>query len=402
MSKAQENSHGRYEAAGGKLVTPVTLFLGALVAIAAYFVLIRFIYGIGAPTAFGPITNLNDGYSWGIWVVYDVVIGTGLACGGYALALLVYVFNKGEYHPLVRPALLASVFGYTLGGMAVMVDLGRWWNFWHILSPSYANPNSVMFEVAVCIALYIHVLWFEFSPTMFERWGWKNAARRVNKVMWVLVALGCLFPMMHQSSLGSLLIVMGAKVDPRWHTMMLPALFLLSAISMGFAVVMFEATLSADGFRRPRETPMLKKLAVVLAGILAVYLALRFADLAVRGQIPALFQGDFLARMFWLEIALFALPILLFSRAEWRESPQVLFAGSVSMLLAASLYRVDGFLVAMTPNGDAFHYFPSVPELMVTIGMIAFEVLAYIVLARVLPVMHAHAAPKAVPVAAGD
>ena len=378
----------KYESAGGRLVTPTTVFLAALVAIAAYYVAVRFIYGMGA------VTNLNDGYSWGIWVVYDVVIGTGLACGGYAMALLVYVFNKGEHHPLVRPALLASVFGYSLGGAAVLVDLGRWWNFWHILSPAYFNPNSVMFEVAVCIALYICVLWLEFSPSIFERLGWKRAAKRVNKIMWVLVALGCLFPMMHQSSLGSLLIVMGAKVDPRWHTMLLPLLFLLSAISMGFAVVMFEATLSAEGFRRPREVHMLKKLAAVLAGILAVYLVVRFGDLAWRGQIPALFQGDFLARMFWLEIALFALPIALFLSPAMRESPRALFVGSVSMLLAASLYRIDGFLVALTPNGDAFSYFPSVPELMVSIGMIAFEILAYIVLARLLPVMHAHEAPK--------
>ena len=105
---------------GGKLVTPVTLFLALLTLIAGVIALIRFIFGLGA------VTNMSDGYSLGIWIVYDVVIGSGLACGGYVMALLVYIFNKGEYHPLVRPALLASLLGYTLAGVSVMMDMGRY------------------------------------------------------------------------------------------------------------------------------------------------------------------------------------------------------------------------------------------------------------------------------------
>ena len=116
---------------GGKLITPVTLFLGALTIAAGVIALIRFIFGLGS------VTNMSDGYSLGIWIVYDVVIGSGLACGGYVMALLVYIFNKGEYHPLVRPALLASLLGYTLAGVSVMMDMGRYWNAWHIFWPGY-------------------------------------------------------------------------------------------------------------------------------------------------------------------------------------------------------------------------------------------------------------------------
>ena len=74
----------------------------ALIGVAGVILLLRLIFGLGA------VTNINDGYSWGIWVVYDVMVGSAFACGGYAVALLVYIFNKGEYHPLVRPALLAA------------------------------------------------------------------------------------------------------------------------------------------------------------------------------------------------------------------------------------------------------------------------------------------------------
>ena len=159
---------------GGRLLNAVTLSCGVLVAVMLAVLAVRFTFGLGSVAA------LNDGYPWGIWVVVDVVIGSAFACGGYAMALLVYIFNKGEYHPLVRPALLASLFGYTLAGASVIFDLGRWWNFWHIFWPGYAQVNSVMFEVAVCISAYIVVMWIEFSPTFMEQMG-DYVARRADE-----------------------------------------------------------------------------------------------------------------------------------------------------------------------------------------------------------------------------
>ena len=218
-----------HAAIGGELMSPFTLVLGALIAIAMYFLAQRFIYGLGA------VTNINNGYPWGIWVVWDVVIATGFACGGYAMALVTYILNKGEYHHLVRPALTASLFGYSLGGLSVLIDLGRYWNFWHILWPGYAQPGSVMFEVAACISCYILVLWIEFSPAFLEHFGFKNLKAKLSKVMFAFIGLGVLLPTMHQSSLGSLLVVFGYQIHPLWQTPLLPLLFLLTAVCMGFA-----------------------------------------------------------------------------------------------------------------------------------------------------------------------
>ena len=71
------------------LLTPPFLVLGAFGVTAIVLLLVRFFSGMGT------VTNLNGGYPWGIWVVYDIVVGTAFACGGYALAVTVYVFNKG-------------------------------------------------------------------------------------------------------------------------------------------------------------------------------------------------------------------------------------------------------------------------------------------------------------------
>ena len=148
---------------GGPIVTKPFMVLGLLVLIGGYFILRRFLFGMG------DVSNMSNGYPIGTWVVLDVVIGTAFGCGGFAMALLVYIFNRNTYHPLMRPALLGGVFGYTLAGLAVMIDLGRYWNAFNLLLPWYAQINSVIFEVALCVMAYITVLWIEFWPAFLER-----------------------------------------------------------------------------------------------------------------------------------------------------------------------------------------------------------------------------------------
>ena len=368
---------------GGNLLTPFTLLLGLLAAIAGVILLYRMIYGLGA------VTHLNDGYPFGIWIAYDVVVGSAFACGGYAMALLVYIFNRGEYHPLVRPALLASLFGYTLAGVSVIFDLGRWWNFWHIFWPGYAQVNSVMFEVAVCISAYIVVMWIEFSPTFLEKWGMKDVKRKLNRLLFFFIALGVLLPSMHQSSLGSLLVIFGQQIHPLWQSgWLLPVIYLMTAILLGFAVVIFEATLSATGFGRPLETKVLTPLSKIMFGLLAAYIVVRIADLLFRGALGTAFAATWQAFWFWIEMACFVVPLVTLASESARRSAAKLFVGAVLLMLGGFLLRINGFLVGYM-TGDGWHYFPSFAELMVTVGLIAFEILAYIVIVRKFPVLPA-------------
>ena len=366
---------------GGRLVTPFTVLLGALTAIAAAILLYRFIYGLGA------VTNLNDGFPWGIWIAYDVVIGSAFACGGYAIALLVYIFNRGEYHPLVRPALLASLFGYTLAGVSVIFDLGRWWNVWHIFWPGYAQVNSVMFEVAVCITAYIVVMWIEFSPVFLEKLGMKDVKGKLNKLLFFFIALGVLLPSMHQSSLGSMLVVFGYQIHPLWQSgALLPLIYLMTAVLLGFAVVIFEATLASTGFRRTMETDILARLSRIMYWLLAAYVVVRLGDLLLRGALGSAFNATLEAFMFWLEMIAFLVPLALLASASGRANPSRLFVSAVLLMAGGFLLRINGFLVGYE-TGPGWHYFPALPELLVTIGLIAFEVLAYIVFVRTLPVL---------------
>jgi Ni/Fe-hydrogenase subunit HybB-like protein len=368
---------------GGKLLTKPFLILSLLFMLALAILLARFIFGLGA------VTNINDGYPWGIWIVIDVMIGTAFGCAGYSVALLVYLFNRGEYHPLMRSALMAGMFGYTLAGIAVIFDLGRYWQFYTLLLPWYVQLNSVMLEVAWCVMAYVIVLWIEFTPAFLERFGLENLRGKLSKVLFFFIALGILLPTMHQSSLGTMAVVAGYQISPLWQTQMLPPLFLISAVLMGYAIVPFESVLAATGLRQPLETRLLAKISGVALVVTLLYLALRFGDLLWRGALDLAFAGDTDAVTFWIENLLFILPVLLLARRRWRTDRRLVFISAISLLLAGSLYRLNVYIIGYHPfAGGNWSYFPSVPEIMVTVGIFSFEVILYLLFVKNLPVLH--------------
>jgi Ni/Fe-hydrogenase subunit HybB-like protein len=337
----------------------------------------------------GAVTHINDGYPWGIWIVVDVMIGTAFGCAGYAIALVVYVLNRGEYHPLVRPAMMAGLFGYALAGAAVIVDLGRYWQMYTLFLPWYVQTNSVMLEVAWCVMAYVVVLAIEFSPAVLERFGLTDARQKLSKVLFFFIAVGVLLPTMHQSSLGTMIVVLGFKLSPLWQTQLLPLMFLVTAILMGFAIVPFEAILAARGFRRPIETRILGKLSVFTALLLAGYLVIRVADLIVRGQVGAAFTVSLESVMFWIENGLFVLALVMLARPAYRTNPRMMFIAAVVLLVAGSIYRINAYLIGYHPAGG-WNYFPSVTEILVTVGMFSIEILLYLLFVKQLPVLPRH------------
>jgi Ni/Fe-hydrogenase subunit HybB-like protein len=379
------------EAIGGRLLTMPFRFLSVFFAIAGLLILYRLATGLGRLTA------MNDGYPWGLWIAFDVVTGTALACGGYSVALLVYVLNRGTYHPMIRPAILTSALGYTLAGAGVGLDVGRWWSIWRVpLVFWHWNLNSVLLEVALCIMAYTFVLWIELSPAVLETGqearspAVRKFARRalplVNRSLLWLTALGILLPTMHQSSLGALMLLAGPRLHPLWNTGWLPLLFLLSCIGMGYAAVVFEAALSGWLFKREPERDMLAGLGRAIIPFTAVYLVLRIGDLVVRGQIGALFAFDLYSVMALLELGLTAAAALMLLGEARRRHLGTLFRAAMLLMLAGSLYRFDTYLVAFRPGGH-WSYFPSVGEILVTFGLVAGEIMLYIVIVKLFPII---------------
>jgi Ni/Fe-hydrogenase subunit HybB-like protein len=380
---------------GGPLLTRSFNVLLALVGLMGLVVAWRAVAGLGATTA------LSDGYPWGLWIAFDVVTGTALACGGYAVALLVYILNKGRYHPLVRPALLTSALGYSMAGFSVVVDVGRPWLAWKLPIQFWNwNLNSILLEVALCIMAYTVVLWIELSPVFLEKGkesSWprvrrfaERASPRMEKALLWFVALGMLLPTMHQSSLGSMMLLSGPRLHPLWNTPWLPLLFLMSCLAMGYAAVIFESTLSSHFFRRPRETRMLQALSGVMFWVLLAFGAFRLLEVAARGALGRVAALDRYAAFFLAETALVAVPLALLASRARRSDPRRLFQAALLLMLGGGLYRFDTYLVAFNP-GDHWSYFPAVPELLFTLGIVAFEIAVYIAVVRKFPILRGQA-----------
>jgi len=376
---------------GGPMMTPTVRVLLFVFLVGAALTVWRFAVGLG------PSTGLSDGYPWGIWIAFDVVTGTALACGGYAIALLVYIFNKGKYHPLVRPALLTSALGYSVAAIGIIIDVGRPWYIWRIpISVGKWNLDSALLEVALCVMAYVMVLWLELSPAFLEKWqdsgktGLANFSRGLSKFMdkaliW-FIALGLILPTMHQSSLGSVIMLAGPRLHPLWHTPWLPFLFLISCIGMGYAVVVMESTLSSRAFGRRREDKMLASLSNVIAGFLLLYVVFRLGDLFLRGRGPLMISSGYLSVLFWLEIALFLLPAVMLLAYRGKIPIACMFRASTMIILAGAMYRFNAYLVAFNP-GPGWSYFPSVPETLITLGLIALEITVFILLVKSFPIL---------------
>ncbi|HEX9244143.1 MAG TPA: Ni/Fe-hydrogenase cytochrome b subunit [Anaeromyxobacter sp.] len=388
----------RAKAVEGRFLTPAVRIMLVLWALGTVAGLYRFVQGLGAATA------MSDGFPWGIWIAFDVVVGTGLASGGYAMALLVYVFNKGKFHPLVRPALLTSFLGYSVAGVAVTFDLGRYWNMWRIpVAIGDWNHTSILLEVALCMMAYTGVLFLELSPALLE-WleetgkgglaAFAKAARpKVDRALPFIVAVGLVLPTMHQSSLGSLLLVAGTKVHGLWHTGLLPLLFLLTALAMGYAVIYFESIFSSVAFRRQLETDLLARLGTAVGAVIAAFLVIRFGDLVLKGRVGLLFGSGALSFFFWVETVLFAAAAWRFLQQRVRASAQAQLQAALLALFAGSIYRIDAFLTGFNP-GTNWVYFPTLPELLVTLGLVATETVAYVWLVRKFPILAGVAMPE--------
>jgi len=353
---------------------------------------IRFTQGLGAST------NLSDAFPWGLWIGFDILCGVGLAAGGFVVAASVYIFNLDRYKPILRPAVLTAFLGYILVVFALLYDLGKPWNVWHPIV--MWNPRSVMFEVGWCVMLYSAVLALEFSPVVFERLNMGWAKKAIHAISIPLVILGVILSTLHQSSLGSLFLIVPEKVYPLWYSSSLPYLFFLTAIAVGPAMVTIESFLSYRAFRREIEVPILGKLAKVTGVALAVYLVLKIQDIMAYQLMPYLLTFNTESMLYASEILLGVMaPIVLISLRKIRESRTGLFAISLLVVLGFILNRMNLSVTALE-RYSGVNYFPSWMEISVTLMVIAIGFATFRLAVKYLPIFEhpdEPAAPKDAP-----
>jgi Ni/Fe-hydrogenase subunit HybB-like protein len=281
--------------------------------------------------------------------------------------------------------------GYTFVALGLLFDIGRSWAFWKPLI--YHNYSSALFEVAMCVFSYLIVLYIEFIPVICERFKDRfpilgSLYNQMDRILWVFIILGVVLSCMHQSSLGTLMVIAPTKVHPLWYTPVLPLFFLLSAIMVGYPMVVFESSLSTKSLKLNSETHVLAPLVRITTFVLGLYLVLKLTDMFVRGTTTYLFTGSAQSNAFLLEMVLGVIVpfvLLLFDRV--RRSPRWLFIASTMIVSGVVLNRVNVFLIAYAPQTSQQVYWPAVGEFALTAGLTATLIFLYRLAVTYLPVM---------------
>ncbi|NOX88134.1 MAG: Ni/Fe-hydrogenase cytochrome b subunit [Calditrichaeota bacterium] len=361
--------------------------------------ILRFGLGLGA------VTNLNNQYPWGLWIGIDVAAGVALAAGGFTTSALVHIFYREDFRVLVRPAIMTAMLGYTFVAVGVMFDLGRYYNIWHV--PVMGNSNSVLFEVGICVMTYLGTLYIEFFPIVTERFigkvHLKGALRFLNRpidsalrwidnfldnTMFFFILLGVVLSCLHQSSLGTLMLIAGPKIHPLWQTPISPLLFLLSAFAVGFPMVIMESLSASRSLGLKPEMDVLARLARFVGPLLGVYLAFKIGDMVIRGTYVYLNEINF-ASVMWVVEILFGviIPIRMFFWDKVLRSRTLLYLASLLVIFGVLINRFNVFITAYTPPYILKPYKPSIGEISITIGLISLEILLYRTLVMIFPVL---------------
>lgn len=354
-------------------------FVGLFIVIAGLVVAIyRFIYGLGA------ITNLSDKYPWGIWIAFDVMSGVALAAGGFLVAGTVHIFNLKDFKPILRPAVLTAFLGYFLVIIGLLVDLGLPWRIYHPLI--YPQVHSAMLEVALCVMAYFTVLFFEFLPAILQRFKLKVAYGVIHGFTVPLVVAGVVLSCLHQSSLGSLLLLTKEQLSPLWYSPSLPFTFFLQAIAIGLGMVIFECHMSSRMFGLPLENKILTSLGKAMSIILGLYFVWKLVDMTYQGSWAALNRSSFETSWFAVEWVIGVIIPFVIMAGPLRANPTARFWGASMVVFGIILARINASLTGMSVSMGEI-YVPSWQELLISAAIISAGLLIFQAAVRNLPVM---------------
>lgn len=428
VATSPDAGHVEFETVPYKLLTPFNWVMLALVAFCGISLLARFVLGLGGST------HLSDTYPWGLWIVFDLVwIAT--AAGAFATAGIIYVFQRKDLYSMGRTAVLMGLLSYTFVTVTLIADLGLPWHFYQL--GLQAPDHSAMFEVSWCVGLYVTILLLEFLPVPFERWGlhramemWKRwsgfyvafavtlfvyllsrsliyaalSAVLFSFLAWafrsrdkkpepIMLAIAAVtLSTMHQSSLGSLFLLMPEQLAPQWWSPVMPVSFFLSSIAAGTAVVILVEMWIAKAWNWQLRMPQLAAMGQITFWALLVYLVFRLGDMALRGTLMHAFSG-WTGLLFATEIILGgAVPLVLLSSASRRILPQVLFTGASLTALGVIFNRVNVVLLAMNLKGPMPQtapepYSPTIFEWGISVGLIAVAIFLFGLGARLMPLL---------------
>ena len=213
------------------------------------------------------ILNQVDGYiypneialQWGILIVLYPYI-TGLVAGAFILASLERVFKIKVLRPTYHLALLTALAFLLVAGLPLISHLGHPLRAYEILmTPHFSSAMAIFGFVYLwyLMAVLLLEIWFDYRRDLVI---WSQQTTGIKRRIYKILTLGVtdISPkaLEWDERLGYIVTVIGVpsafllhgyvgfifgsiKANPWWSTVMMPVIFLLSAMVSGIALVMF-------------------------------------------------------------------------------------------------------------------------------------------------------------------
>jgi len=347
--------------------------------------LVLALFGVGLAiyrlvAGLGPTTNMSDHYPWGIWITVDLFF-IPVAGAAFTISWLSYFLGRERFHSIIRPAVTAGLLGYIVVAALLFLDIGRWHQFYNILNPNIINLHSFLEEISLSVTFYTLILILEAAPIFLEKWNIQTPIKWINRAIFWIAGAGVVLSMLHQSSLGSMFLLMKHKLHPLWWSPALPLLFYFQAIYTGLGTAAIAIALVWRALKTDMDREVYRRLGQALTLNLLLYAAIKFGDLMGAGKLHLLFKADPFAYIAWLELGLgVLLPLFILLSKLVGHSAGPLWA-SVFALMGTFLNRLMITWIGLAEPSPV-SYFPSWIEIMITIGLTAGGFLVYGVIIR--------------------
>ncbi len=376
--------------AGKSFLTPFNIVAGIIIIIGLFVTVLRFTMGLGT------VTNLSDYNPWGIWISFDLLVGVALAAGGFVTSTAVYIFGMKKYHSAVRPAILTGFLGYLMVVVALNYDVGRPWRLPYPFIMQQGT-TSILFEVAACVALYLTVLFLEFSPAPLEWLGFKKVRNIVIKLTLLLTIFGVVLSTLHQSSLGSLFLIAPSKLHPLWYSTYIPLYFFVSAVIAGLSMVIFESTLSHRYFADKMDEAHLKEKNDIALGfgkaaslVLAGYFIVKVIGISEGNHWHLLGTGYGLWYLVEL-IGFVALPCFFYAIGVREKNLNIIKWTAAWTVLGIVINRLNVGTIAFNWHLPASErYFPHWMEIAISAFLVMALLLIFRFIVTHMPILYTH------------
>ncbi|MBW1898308.1 MAG: hypothetical protein JRI61_04525 [Deltaproteobacteria bacterium] len=374
------------------LFTTFNIIAGIIVIVGLYLTFLRFTKGLGT------VTNLSNNNPWGMWIGFDLMCGVALAAGGYTTSAACYIFGMKKYHSVVRPALLTAFLGYSTVLVSLLYDVGRPIRL--VLAYPFVvqqGTTSLLFEVGLCVALYLTVLFLEFIPIPLEWLGLKKIRKIAVKMTMVLTILGVVLSTLHQSSLGALFLIAPSKLHPLWYSQYIAVYFFVSSVIAGLSMVVFEGTLSHSAFHhkmdetyKKEHNPVIFAFGKAASFILAGYFFIKVIGISAGDNwhlLPTPYGMWFLVEL----LGFVLLPCFMYAMGVRDKNLNLIKFTAIWTVIGIVLNRLNVCIIAFNWHLPASErYFPHWMEIGLSIFMVTGLIIVFKFVSGRMPVFYEH------------